>query len=232
VTRSGHPGWWPASGFEESAQPRTKSEAAYMRIRRRILDGRLAPGSSIDQEEIAAELGLSTTPVREALRRLESERLVVGRAHRDTIVAPLPMEVVENVYQVRQAMDPLAASLAATNASDRQRADMLAVLESGEPGIDDAAARVHYNRSVHRGIYSACGNEILVELLDSMWDVTDRYQRIAMLKTGKAIIDIDSSEHVRIIEAVVNRRSSDAANLMQSHVTGTLEKIRAAARMD
>jgi DNA-binding GntR family transcriptional regulator len=203
-----------------------------MRIRRRILDGRLAPGSSIDQEEIAAELGLSTTPVREALRRLESERLVVGRAHRDTIVAPLPMEVVENVYQVRQAMDPLAASLAATNASDQQRADMLAVLESGEPGIDDAAARVHYNRSVHRCIYSACGNEILVELLDSMWDVTDRYQRIAMLKTGKAIIDIDSSEHVRIIEAVVNRRSSDAANLMQSHVTGTLEKIRAAARMD
>jgi DNA-binding GntR family transcriptional regulator len=203
-----------------------------MRIRRRILDGRLAPGSSIDQEEIAAELGLSTTPVREALRRLESERLVVGRAHRDTIVAPLPMEVVENVYQVRQAMDPLAASLAATNASDRQRADMLAVLESGEPGIDDAAARVHYNRGVHRSIYSACGNEILVELLDSMWDVTDRYQRIAMLKTGKAIIDIDSSEHVRIIEAVVNRRSSDAANLMQSHVTGTLEKIRAAARVD
>ena len=83
----------------------TKAEAAYAELRARILDGSLAPGSSLEQAIIAEEYGISTTPVREALRRLESEQLVVVRAHHGPRVADLSAGELHNLYAVRIERD-------------------------------------------------------------------------------------------------------------------------------
>jgi DNA-binding GntR family transcriptional regulator len=77
-----------------------------------ILRGVLDPGATIEQESLAASLGLSTTPLREALRGLESEQLVVLRAYRDTVVAPVSIEALHEVYTVRANIEPLGAALA------------------------------------------------------------------------------------------------------------------------
>lgn len=214
--------WSLSPGREDPAVPATKTDAAYFRIRRRILDGRLAPGEPLDQERLAAELGLSTTPVREALRRLESERLVVGRAHRDTIVAPLPVELVKDVYQVRLALDPLAASLAAKHASSEQRAHVLALLAAApdSPGMAD---HVHYNREFHRSVYSACGNRVLSDMLDTLWDITDRYDLINT--HGETTGETDGEQHSAIAEAVAGRRPGNAARLMQAHVNAATDAV-------
>src|SRR6202000_1927950 len=133
-------------------RPVTKNELAYLQIREKILEGDLPPEMSLDREALARPLGLSTTPVREALRRLESERLVYTRAHRDTVVASASPEDLENVYRVRLHLDPLAAALAAKNASSEVRAKLKKTLEI-DPHMT-ATEELDFNRTLHREIYS------------------------------------------------------------------------------
>ena len=204
-------------------RPETKSDLAYQQIRQKILDGELAPETSLDQEALAEWLGLSTTPVREALRRLQSERLVVSRAHRDTVVAPLSTDLVEQVYAVRLALDPLAASLAAVHADDGQRAGILAL--SQDPPTDaDPLSRVSVNRRLHRAIYAASGNTVLIETLDSLWDLSDRYRRV--ISKDDAAIETAQDEHHGIAEAVVAGDADRAAELMREHLLASLQLIR------
>lgn len=113
-------GWSSVSPGQHAFAAPTKTEHAYHSLRRKILDGELAPGDPLDQEALAAGLSLLTTPVREALRRLESERLIVSRAHWSTEVAPISPESLEQTYAIRIVLDAMAVGLATAHASDEQ----------------------------------------------------------------------------------------------------------------
>jgi DNA-binding GntR family transcriptional regulator len=159
------------------------------------------------------------------LRRLESERLVVSRAHRDTLVAPLSLDTVEEVYAVRLSLDPLATALAATQADTGQREQILGVsLEN--PVKDDPVSKVYFNRHLHRSIYSASGNTVLIEILDSLWDLSDRY-RLIVSKDTTATKAADE-QHAAIVSAVVEGQPDRAAELMREHLATSLRQIRAA----
>ena len=223
---SGIPGGWQFPGTGEAPlHPVTKTDLAYLQIRRKILEGELAPETSLDQEALADGLGLSTTPVREALRRLESERLVVNRAHRDTVVAPLSRETVEEVYAARLSLDPLAAALAAARASGEERARILA-LSKEEAVKDDAVSHVYLNRHLHRSVYAASGNTVLVDILDSLWDLSDRYRLI--ISKDNTVIKAAKEEHAAIVSAVMEADPDRAAGLMREHLAGSLQQIRVA----
>jgi DNA-binding GntR family transcriptional regulator len=206
-----------------TAQAMTKTELAYVRIRQQILEGELAPGQPLDQETLASGLGLSTTPVREALRRLESEHLVVNQAHRDTIVAPLSFRMLAEVYSVRLSLDPLAAAFAASQATAEER-DLMEAL-SREALRGDEVAHLHLNRRLHRAIYGASGNSILVQLLDQLWDMSDRYRLITL--KDNAVIKSAKVEHAAIVRAVLDNQPELASQLMREHVADSLERIRA-----
>src|SRR5271170_359132 len=112
----------------------SKSGWAYQTVRGMILSGDLPAGSSIDQQALAARLGISTTPLREALRRLEAEEYVLARDHKEMRVAPpISFEVVENLYAVRLLLDPYAAKLACELMPDAQVRSIRSLLppESG-----------------------------------------------------------------------------------------------------
>jgi len=100
-----------------SLQTVTKAEAVYIETRSRILKGTLAPGSAVNQEALAAELGVSITPLREALRRLEMEGLIRVEAHRTMTITPLTSRELDETYAIRTQLDPFAAGLAAANTS-------------------------------------------------------------------------------------------------------------------
>jgi DNA-binding GntR family transcriptional regulator len=202
----------------------TKTDMAYWQVRQEILDGTLAPGTSLDQEALAIRLGLSTTPVREALRRLESERLVVGRAHRDTFVAELSQEVLADTYAVRMNLDPLAVSLAA-KAATPEDLEVINELATEQPG-DDPTEQLQHNRALHRAIYYSCGNDVLSEILDLLWDRSDRY-RLIMIKEEREPEKL-RSEHVEIADAVAARNAKLAAKLMTAHISKSYELIRQA----
>lgn len=204
-------GSWAGS----APQALTKSEYAYVRLRRSILENELTAGTVLDQEPLAKELGVSTTPVREALRRLEAEHLVVSRAHRETVVAPVTQAFVDEIYQIRLALDPLAAGLATQLATDEQLAN-IASFRPGPPSRSTGLERFHFSRHLHRAIYSACGNNRLVDILEQLWDVSDR-RRFSVLKSQKAVA-ASHTEHVRIIDAVLDRDAELASKLMHEHV--------------
>ena len=93
----------------------TKADGAYLEMRNQILQGELKPGSRVDYGQLSASLGVSVTPLREALRRLEADHLVIRNAHRDVVVAALTREEAVELVTVRQELDLLAARLAAAH---------------------------------------------------------------------------------------------------------------------
>jgi DNA-binding GntR family transcriptional regulator len=214
----------------ESARPllvATKAEAAFRELRARILDGSLEPGSTVNQEAIASSLGLSITPVREALRRLDTEGLVRLEAHRTVTVAPLSVTEVQELYAVRLRLDPFAASLAAAHASDGQL-DAIEALSAGETE-PTTRGRLAANRRFHARIYRSARNATLAELLDRLWDQTDRYRLLAL--QDEAHERTAEREHQAIAGALRARDGERAAELMRSHVEATLRLVERHAEL-
>ncbi|WP_203921320.1 GntR family transcriptional regulator [Rugosimonospora africana] len=201
----------------------TKADLAYSRIRQQILTGELAPDADLDQEGLAADLGLSTTPVREALRRLESEGLVLIRAHRVATVAPLSYETMLNVYEMRLLLDPAAVS-AAANRITVEESKQLRAMAADHPRSQDPIVHLNWNRHLHRAVYAACGNPILIGTLDSLWDMSDRY-RMIMVKDQEASKSV-RQDHFAIVSAVADKLADRAARLMYEHVAESHARLR------
>jgi DNA-binding GntR family transcriptional regulator len=196
----------------------TKTDAVYAELRRRILEGVVEPSSTLNQGQLAAELGVSTTPLREAIRRLESEGLVRSVTHRLVVVASLDHDELVWLYEVREELDALAARLAATRHTDAEREQILAALELIANATDgDALSR---NRQFHATIYRACHNPVLVELLEALWDRSDRYRRSGdFLARDMGTL----GEHRAIAQAVLEGRPDDAGRLMREHLQAARE---------
>src|SRR6516162_240820 len=135
-----------------SLQTITKAEAVYLETRSRILKGTLAPGSAVNQEALAADLGVSITPLREALRRLEMEGLIHLEAHRTMSIAPLTSRELDEMYAVRMELDPFAAGLAASNVSDAQMEVIYRL--ANQKAAHDPVLQLERNRGFHRAVYS------------------------------------------------------------------------------
>lgn len=202
----------------------TKSDYAYRQVRERILSGELHPGAVIQQRELASRIGISTTPLREALRRLKSEGLVELDAHRDARISPLRAEEARDLLELRKSLDPLAAGLAAqrrTNADIQQIRAAHAVLEPlpSQPAIEQLVA----HRNFHAAIYRASHNDLLIDSLESLWDKADRYRRLALqTDRGQAARDIKAREHQMLLEHIVAGDTAEAAKVMCAHIDTSL----------
>lgn len=210
----------------------TKSERAYARVREMVLTGQLEPGAVLNQAVLARQIGISTTPLREALRRLAQQGLVELGAHRDARVAPLDAAEARDLVELRQDLDPLAAGLAAqrrTAADLAEMADSLARLESLPE--DPSPAQLAGHRRFHAALYRASHNAVLVQTLDGLWDKTDRYRRHA-LRAGRTDEEVAqrAEEHRLLVEAVSDRDAAAATELMRRHVESSLA-ARAAGRL-
>lgn len=199
----------------------TKAEAAYLTLRERILEGSLPPGSTINQERLAADLGLSITPLREALRRLEAEELVALSAHKIVSVAPLTWQELRELCVTREQLDPLAATLAASEATDQEAHTITALAVQQRP--PDLRGRLNAHREFHLAIYAAAHNRVLAGILGQLWDRTDRYRMIVLRDR-----DFDHStgtEHSKIAKAIRAGDGATAADLMRHHVNEALRSV-------
>jgi DNA-binding GntR family transcriptional regulator len=202
----------------------TKSDLAYTRVRGLILSGDLAPGAVLPQAALAQTIGISTTPLREALRRLKQEGLVELDAHRDARVRPLDADEARDLLELRGSLEPLAASLAALRRTDDELADVRAALD-GLEGLSSrpSASELESHRRFHAAIHRASHNALLVEILDGLWVKTDRYRRHG-LEAGRSEEERDSraTEHRLLFEAVRDSDPDAAAELMRRHVETSL----------
>jgi DNA-binding GntR family transcriptional regulator len=193
----------------------TKAKAVYVETRSRILKGMLAPGSAVNQEALAAELGVSITPLREALRRLEMEGLIRMEAHRTVIITPLTRQELHEMYAIRLELDPLAAGLAAANASESEL-EVIRQLARQE-AVSDPVLQLERNRGFHRAVYSSSQNGALINILDQLWDRTDRY-RLILIKEELVEGPTSRQEHIEIADAVAVRKAELTARLMRAHI--------------
>jgi DNA-binding GntR family transcriptional regulator len=198
----------------------TKAGLAYARVRDLIVTGVLEPGSVLNQEALARELGISTTPLREALGRLEGEGLVRLGAHRDARVTELTAEEARDLLELRLSLDPLAAGLAA----ERRTAYDLEAIRAAADGLqpldhDPDVASLVAHRRFHAAIYLASHNELLIETLDGLWDRADRYRRLALDFAPKperrARI---AAEHAALVEAIERGDAAAATRTMRRHI--------------
>src|ERR1700761_2078172 len=147
----------------------SKTDMVAAMIRELIITGELAAGQPLRQRDLADRFGVSQTPVREAMRRLEAEGLVIGDAHRGfTVVEPDDGPVEEN-FQIRAALESLGASLAASKidaagiARLQHLNDLMRSVPDGDPMY------VEFNRDFHFSLYEYSGSPLLVSLMRLLW---------------------------------------------------------------
>jgi len=202
----------------------TKSDLAYTRLRRLILSGDLAPGAVLPQAALASTIGISTTPLREALRRLKQEGLVDLDAHRDARVRPLDAAEARDLLELRGSLDPLADSLAAQRRTEADLAEARDALDGLEVLSErPSAAQLESHHRFHAAIHRASHNALLVEILDGLWVKTDRYRRHG-LEAGRSDEEREAraTEHRQLVEAVRDGDAATAAELMRRHVETSL----------
>lgn len=192
-------------------------------LREAILDGLLPASTWLREEDIAAELRLSRTPVREAIRRLTSEGLAVRMPNHGTQVAPMAIEDILAVYTVRENLEGLAARLAAQRASEALRSRLRDVHERFRAAaeIGDAGTLAELNLEFHRAIREATGNRYLERFLTLVEHAVRRFGNSTFENPRR--VDATVYEHEAILTAIVGGMAEDAEVHARSHMRSARE---------
>ena len=177
---------------------RTAADAAADFLRSRIIAGDLAPGSPINQNEVASALGVSRSPVRDAIAMLAAERLVITKAHATAVVAPLGLDDLQELYEIRMAIEPTLCGLAMPNLNRVTLLRMEEQLETMET-TDDLDTGVSPNDRFHAAMYREAPRPRRVEIVDQARQQTGRYTKVLVTELGP---EDSNAQHRRILEAV------------------------------
>jgi len=193
-----------------------------------ILNGQLAPCQELRQELLAAKLGVSRTPLREALNRLASQGLVEFRPHRSAVVTEFSLHDLEQDYAARRIIEPAAARLAATRRDPAALAVLDATLPPAEEAGDDSDRQFEASRAFHRALVAAAGNRHLVRLVDELWGgpIAPYFYRHQVLVPGRP--RRDREEHAEIARLIAAGDPDGAAQAVDTHLLGALETLRSA----
>ncbi len=201
----------------------TKREIAIAALRDAILSGRYPAGARLEQNRIAAELGLSPTPVREAFRELLARGLLVQRAHHSVRVAKINLDELRHLYGVRSLLEAEAARLATAAMDDSTAAELHRVHEAmltGHQVRDDERVQ-EADARFHALLYRASGNPYLAELIEQMWSSFPRY--LLWLVPGRT--DASIAEHAAILDAVLRRNPDAASVAVRRHLQQALAAL-------
>lgn len=202
------------------------TEAAYEALKERLVLLDIGPGDPLSEQALAAELAVGRTPLREALKRLEGDHLVVTYPRRGTFATPVDITALSEISEIRRELEPLAARLA----TDRADADDHRQLEKLHDGLvalpSDTSARDHmeWDLQVHRGIYRATHNGHLETALIRYGNLATRIWSVAaprLTDVGTHIV-----EHAELLEAVLSGDAADAERLMRDHMQAFERQIR------
>lgn len=209
--------------MEKSTVEQTRYQWAYKEIRRRILDGDLAPAAPLSEYQLAELLQVSRTPVREALKRLEHEGLVRSIPNRGALVAELSVQDIMEIYQIREQLESLAAQIAAETMlvadvekleDELRRATVLAAKGHVE---DTFESDVH----LHKRIIEATRNGRLVSILATLDDQVRQIRVMSPRTPGR--LEATLREHREIVGMIKERDASGAEAAMRHHLQAACE---------
>lgn len=203
--------------LSEQFQPRKFGDQAAGVIRQLILAGQFRSGERLNEVALAQKLGISRSPIREALNALAGEGLINFTPGRGAFVPEFDLDSVRQLGQARRALECEAVRLAAEHASDQALEEMVALLEETSGSINGEDAQYPYVLDFHGLIISNCGNKVLEQMASSV----SRQLRLARFVSGhnprRAREAYD--EHLKIFEAIRIRDATAAAEAMHEHLS-------------
>ncbi len=206
-----------AAAKSAASRPGRQSRAAQVldALRAAIRDGRHQPGQRMREAEVAAELGVSRTPVREAFRQLQADGLLTMEPWHGVVVAKLDQQQLVELYAMRGVLEGAAAGLAARHAAASQIAALSDALDASASETD-AARLAELNRRFHQGIYAAANNRYLLKALHALSD------SMALLpSTTYALPDRPATalaEHLELLAAIESGDESRAEQTARHHI--------------
>jgi DNA-binding GntR family transcriptional regulator len=201
----------------------TKAELALRVLRERIRDGELKPGERIQVEEVARELGMSQTPVREALRLLQADRLIDYQTHRGAVITEVPADTLVEIFRLRCLLEPLAVRLAVPHltgskleALETRHREFVALAET------ESAPRVsELNHAWHWEIYEASGSVFMMDFVRRLWDAFP--WRTVRLLPGAGPTSM--ADHEAVMVAIRTGDADAAGEAMLAHIARTKDML-------
>jgi DNA-binding GntR family transcriptional regulator len=202
------------------------ADRAYRELRDRIVTLRLAPGSPIDEDELGAELQIGRTPIREAIKRLAGERLVVVFPRRGTFVSEINITDLAHISDVRTQLEGHAAARAAQRITPARRRELEALLEDLQraAGSTDHSALMALDTRVHRFIYDCAANPYLAETLTTYFNLSLRIWYVVLERLPHLLARVH--EHEQALRAIADGDAERAREVMVEHVTTFEREVR------
>ncbi|MGX9962343.1 GntR family transcriptional regulator [Roseomonas sp. F4] len=202
---------------DKSDPPRSLREQAYEAIKRGILDSRYAPGALLSENQLADELEISRTPIREALRELAGGGLVRILPQRGIVVSELSVHDIVEVYQLREQLEGFAVRVAAERLGPADAEGLMADHRDALAHMEAGRLRDAYDCSVlmHSRIIALAGNTRLVQFMAQLGDQVHRFGLLT-LRHGR--VERALAEHGQIIAALIANRPEEAEELMRQHL--------------
>ena len=203
------------------------TDLAYLLLRDRLVMLEIKPGEPINEDRLRTEFGVGRTPIREALKRLEQERLVVAFPRRGTFATDVNISDLSHISEVRRTLEPLAAAAAAERATSEDRAaltELRSQLDTATPSGDNTEL-LRTDVGVHRAIYRCVHNPFLEDTLIRYDNLATRIWCVFVPRLSGMAGHVD--EHVPLLTAIIEGDAEKAAALTHAHVTGFEAAIRA-----
>jgi len=212
--------------FYQIERPQTLDERAYLQIKKAILSGMLVPGEPIVETQLAEELGVSRTPVRKAIWRLEQEGFITSAPFKGYYVSKIDSQDIKEIYQLREILE---CHLVGETARQFTREDLaeiecavLAADEALEEG--DYSAFLESNRRFHHAFDRKYGNERISDVLRNL-DERMRWILSTEVQDQRDVVEASFQEHKLIFEAIREGDVESAVSLMRQHLTGICRAI-------
>ncbi len=193
-------------------------EIVFEAIREAIINGVLKPGERLMEIQLADEMGVSRTPVREAIRKLELEGFVVMIPRKGAYVAGLSMKDIADVFEIRAALEGLAAGLAAERITEEELEELERLLVRIGECIysNDLNAVIEQDTEFHDVLFRATRNERLVQIVSNLREQIQRYRTASLSSPGRMKLALE--EHKQIVEALSERNVEKAQRLAREHI--------------
>jgi DNA-binding GntR family transcriptional regulator len=204
-------------------QASSLADRAYLSIRDLIVSLELAPGALIDERQLVETLGIGRTPVREALRRLAQEQLVEVFPRRGMFVTGVDVRDLARISEVRTALEPQAARLAAERATDEERNALASLSDEIKGGGADLMG---LDERIHRAVYAAAHNHLLEKTLGEYYVLALRIWMIALDRAEDLEDAVEA--HRDLVHEIVVGNGDGAADVMRAHVENFEQAMRKA----
>lgn len=201
------------------------ADQVFSQLEQQILSGVYEPGAVLSENRLSADLGVSRTPVREALARLESQGLLQTVPNRGIVVSGVTLEDAADIYEIRLRIEGMAAAKCAGQLTPEQLARLTEIVELQEfyAGKENAQRLRVLDSDFHQAIYEFCGSPVLTSILTELHHKLQRFRTLSLSRPERTALAV--AEHKQILDAIAVGDAAGAQELTARHIQNAYDNI-------